>query len=184
VSEKEIIRGVHPVEVEAGLYNGEGYEVVTNKRVIRMTISADQQCCEAWGYLWTNDNLDEHVGAELHKITITDGELETSEWTKKVDDGDYLGFDDTMVMFVTFETNLGRLQFVAYNSHNGYYGHETRVEEISPEDYIKGQVPPRDCPHGERADWCDECPNFTHEQWSQQRDQALERWNTIDERWL
>ncbi len=27
-------------------------------------------------------------------------------------------------MFVNLETNVGLLQFVAYNSHNGYYGHD------------------------------------------------------------
>ncbi len=30
-------------------------------------------------------------------------------------------------MFVNLETNKGTLQFVAYNEHNGHYGHEAKV---------------------------------------------------------
>ena len=32
------------------------------------------------------------------------------------------------VMFVNLETDMGTLQFVAYNEHNGYYGHEAKVQ--------------------------------------------------------
>ena len=31
-------------------------------------------------------------------------------------------------MFVNLETNKGTLQFVAYNEHSGYYGHEAKVQ--------------------------------------------------------
>jgi hypothetical protein len=30
-------------------------------------------------------------------------------------------------MFVNIDTSRGRLQFVAYNAHNGYYSHEATV---------------------------------------------------------
>jgi len=30
-------------------------------------------------------------------------------------------------MFVDLKTDRGKLQFVAYNEHNGYYGHEAEV---------------------------------------------------------
>ena len=32
--------------------------------------------------------------------------------------------DSGGAMFVNLETSEGLLQFVAYNAHNGYYGHE------------------------------------------------------------
>jgi tRNA(Ile2) C34 agmatinyltransferase TiaS len=34
------------------------------------------------------------------------------------------------VMFVNIETNEGTLQFVAYNEHNGYYGHIAKVQSM------------------------------------------------------
>lgn len=51
-------------------------------------------------------------------ISITDTALNN----KKIEALEYL--DCGGAMFVNLETSEGLLQFAAYNSHNGYYGHE------------------------------------------------------------
>lgn len=35
--------------------------------------------------------------------------------------------DAGSAMFINVETTKGLLQFVAYNEHNGYYGHEVKL---------------------------------------------------------
>ena len=35
--------------------------------------------------------------------------------------------DAGSAMFINVETTNGLLQFVAYNEHNGYYGHEVKL---------------------------------------------------------
>ena len=37
------------------------------------------------------------------------------------------GLEDGGVVFVNFDTSAGLFQLVAYNQHNGYYGHEVLV---------------------------------------------------------
>ena len=41
-------------------------------------------------------------------------------------------------MFVNVETDKGLLQFVAYNEHNGYYGHEACVisKHLNESEYL------------------------------------------------
>jgi hypothetical protein len=95
----------------------EGYNVVTDQQIIKVGISSGQCCCENYGYLTTNDDINEFIGANLLSISITDQALNN----KKIEELEYLDCGDTM--FVNIETSKGLLQLVAYNSHNGYYGH-------------------------------------------------------------
>ena len=81
---------------------------------IKLLISNGQSCCESWGYFMSEDDVQSFVGASLRNVTLTNTALKT-EQAPDVYDGD--------VMFVNLETDRGTLQFVAYNSHNGYYGH-------------------------------------------------------------
>ncbi len=96
----------------------EGYTINTSEQQIKVGISSGQSCCESYGYLSTEDNHKEFIGANLLSISIVDQALNN----KKVDDLEYL--DEGGAMFVNFETDKGLFQLVAYNSHNGYYGHE------------------------------------------------------------
>ncbi len=101
-----------------------GYLVTTSKQKIKLLIDDEQGCCESWGYFWCNDDPQEFVGANLRDVTLTDMALNTkmveAEEAHERDDGD--------IMFVNLETSRGTLQFVAYNCHNGYYGHPASVE--------------------------------------------------------
>ncbi len=114
----EVIQEIKAVEED---YR-EGYEVTTNFQVISLLIDNQQNCCESWGYFWSNDNPQDFIGATLRDITLTDTLLNTEKL------GDIGGLDEGGVMFVTLDTDKGQLQFVAYNGHNGYYGHTATVK--------------------------------------------------------
>lgn len=96
-----------------------GYQITTNKRVISCQIADYQSCCENYGYLSSEDNLDDFIGAELKDVTVTDTALSTM----KVPD-----LYELNAVFVNVETDRGTFQIAVYNSHNGYYGHKTRIQ--------------------------------------------------------
>lgn len=95
-----------------------GYQVITNKQTIKVGISDGQCCCEDYGYLITNDNTEDFIGANLLGVSIVDTALNN----KKLEPIEHL--EEGGAMFVNFETSNGVLQLVAYNAHNGYYGHD------------------------------------------------------------
>lgn len=98
--------------------NFEGYQIITDLQTIKIGISDSQCCCETFGCIITNDDINDFIGSELKGISITDTALNNN----KIEELEYL--DCGGAMFVNFETSEGLLQFVAYNSHNGYYGHD------------------------------------------------------------
>lgn len=112
------IEQVEGVGSKDGWCGKDGYNIITDKQTIFVGISNGQNCCEDWGYLMTEDNLDDFAGAELKTIEIVDKCLK-KEKMRDLYDG--------CAMFVNFETDRGTLQFVAYNEHNGYYSHEAVV---------------------------------------------------------
>lgn len=83
-----------------------------------MGIDNDQQCCEWWGYFMSEDDLDTFVGAKLLRVEVVDTCLRKEKLVDVYDGG---------TMFVDLVTDRGVLQFVAYNDHNGYYGHYATV---------------------------------------------------------
>lgn len=113
----------------------DGYEIKTDKQVIKLLISNGQSCCEAWGYFMSENELEPFEGAEIIDITVTDTALSTIVFEK------WLGPEDMDMggmMFVNINTNKGVLQFVAYNAHNGYYGHTGYVisEQLEHEENL------------------------------------------------
>lgn len=103
--------------------DGDGFEVVTDAQTIRLSIDNNQCCCESWGHFWCNDETQYFIGAELREVTLTNAALNTEKITAKGADRR----DEGDIMFVNLVTDRGVLQFVAYNSHNGYYGHTASV---------------------------------------------------------
>lgn len=91
-----------------------------NGTEVKLGISNGQNCCENWGYLISEDNLDEYVGAQYQGVEVVDTKLATIELN---------GTYESDCMFVNILTSKGVLQFVAYNEHNGYYGHDAVVIE-------------------------------------------------------
>lgn len=103
-----------------------GYEVITDKQRIVMEIDNDSQCCESWGYFFSNDQPEDFVGARLLDVKLTDDALNEAKFKEHNVDPKSSWFEGGL-MFVNLETDRGTLQFVAYNDHNGYYSHEARV---------------------------------------------------------
>lgn len=101
-----------------------GYRIFTTQQIIELQISNYQSCCERWGYFMSEENLDFFVGSHLIDICITDEKL-NKRLAEKMEDEYYL--DAGGMIFVDLLTDKGTLQFVAYNAHNGYYGHEAKV---------------------------------------------------------
>ena len=100
----------------------DGFVITTDNQIIKIGISNSQSCCENWGYLTTEDNIKEFIGTNLLSIQRVDTLLKKH---KEVEELQYL--DEGDAMFINLETSNGLLQFVVYNAHNGYYGHEAVV---------------------------------------------------------
>ncbi len=122
----EKITAINEITDEEECSTMSGFEVVTNNQSIKLLIDDQQDCCEVFGYFWCNDEPGEFVGAELLNVTITDKELNEAKMKENELEPNDKWFEGG-VMFVNLETNKGTLQFVAYNEHNGYYGHEAKV---------------------------------------------------------
>ena len=101
-------------------FNYEGFQIVTDRQTIKLGISDSQSCCERTGYFMSEDNLKEFEGANLLNIFLVDTNLNVERYNEEQLYSPYL-------MFVNIETDRGLLQFVAYNDHNGYYGHSAIV---------------------------------------------------------
>jgi len=104
-----------------------GFEVVTTKQSIKLYIDDEASCCEKWGYFWCNDNPQDFINAELYSVSLTDTALNEAEMKANDLNPDSSSFEGG-VMFVNLETDKGTMQFVAYNEHNGYYGHNATVK--------------------------------------------------------
>jgi len=107
--------------------NVAGFEVVTTAQSIKLYIDNDGSCCERWGHFWCNDNPQDFVGAELRGVGLTDTALNEAQMQANDLNPNDKWFEGG-VMFVNLDTDRGTLQFVAYNEHNGYYGHEAKVQ--------------------------------------------------------
>ena len=97
----------------------DGYIIETEKHTYRVMIDNGQSCCEDWGYMSSDDNLEYFVGADLREVNLTDTALNK----KKLEEEHEYGFDGGGIQFVDFVTDRGVLQLAVYNGHNGYYGH-------------------------------------------------------------
>lgn len=84
------------------------------------------------GYLTSEDDPSKFIGAELRQIVRTDQNRTATvihqdyDWDRKDGDDDIV-LDSGDAIFIDLETDQGVFQFVAYNSHNGYYGHEVTI---------------------------------------------------------
>lgn len=104
-----------------------GYAITTDKQVVKMLIDDFQSCCESFGYFMSEDDLTQFIGAELLEITLTDTALNTEKFVSLEMNAEPPHVYEGGVMFVNIHTAAGTLQFVAYNEHNGYYGHDAKV---------------------------------------------------------
>lgn len=107
-------------------YGGrDGFQVITTDTTYFILIDNDQHCCEDYGYICSEDDLDYFVSAELYAVKLTDIGLNERMLSKC----EYL--DCGGIVFVDFITSKGTLQFAVYNGHNGYYGHSIIITKGS-----------------------------------------------------
>lgn len=129
----DIIRNIKEVEdflVDSNIIKGidiknsyfEGYIIESDNYIIHILISNDTQCCENYGYIVSEDNINNFIGAELIKISKIDSTCNAKDINL-----DELDLDSGEAMFINLETSKGLLQFAVYNSHNGYYGHNAFI---------------------------------------------------------
>lgn len=108
-----------------------GFQITTDKQIIQLLIEDEQNCCEDWGYLLSEDNLEEFIGEYITDIYLTDKKLKTINTYKQLDGSTIeflMGIHEKLdIVFVNVETTKGLLQFAAYNAHNGYYGHKVFI---------------------------------------------------------
>ncbi|MDD4374209.1 MAG: hypothetical protein PHG67_09855 [Bacteroidales bacterium] len=119
------------LKIEETSFNGkEGFVITTDQQEIKLGIDNGQCCCENWGYFMSEDDLSEFIGTNLISVKIVDTALKNWEEIEDMYEGN--------AMFVNIETSNGLLQFVAYNEHNGYYGHEACVisKQVKEECYL------------------------------------------------
>jgi len=110
------------IKIEETTFDGkDGFVITTSEQIIKLGIKNQEQCCEKWGYFMSEDNTNDFIGAKLISVKVTDTLLKQ----RNVFDVNTIYKDS--VMFVNIETDKGLLQFVAYNEHNGNYGHEACV---------------------------------------------------------
>lgn len=82
------------------------------------------------------DNFNKYKGATLLDLKITDTQLKSFNQEELTGDFNNKDFDEDgkirlyegEAIFVDIITNVGVLQFCAYNEHNGYYGHSVVIE--------------------------------------------------------
>lgn len=123
----EKIIDIKDYEATEDYTNVAGFEVVTTEQSIKLFIDNVSLCYENWGHFWCNDNPQDFVGAELHSVRLTDTALNEAQMKANDLNSNEKWFEGN-VMFVNLETDKGTLQFVAYNEHNGYYGHDAQVK--------------------------------------------------------
>lgn len=99
---------------------------------IKVGIDNDWQCCEQWGYVTSQDDLEYFIGAEYLDGRVTNKALETIDLS-------HLDLYEGSCLFFTVFTSKGDFQLVCYNEHNGYYSHESVVvvnETVIHEQYL------------------------------------------------
>lgn len=113
------------IEIENKKFDASGIRIILeDNSILYFCIDNYQQCCESSGYITTLDSkdFDNLIGATLYNIEYIGTDLKKYE----VEFNTLKQLDSVLseCMFINIYTSEGKFQFVAYNSHNGYYGHD------------------------------------------------------------
>ena len=103
--------------------------VKTHNNCITAEIDTERNCCEIYGgYIICEDDVSTFIGSSLLKISLTDVAL-NNYIVKEINSlqNSHHSCDLHKIQFINFETTKGVLQFVVYNFHNGYYGHDITI---------------------------------------------------------
>lgn len=103
--------------------------VKTHNNCFTAEIDTSRNCCEIYGgYIICEDDVSAFIGSSLLKISLTDVAL-NNHIVKEINSlqNSHHSCDFHKIQFINFETTKGVLQFVVYNCHNGYYGHDITI---------------------------------------------------------
>lgn len=130
----EVIESIE--EVQDNGYSG--WSIKTPKQTIKILIESGQKCCEDWGYIITEDkDYKRFIGWTISAMDI----IETEDY-KTISDvlsnmspvGDR-GYAAVFINLHCYKFNeetrnndTETIQFVVFNGHNGYYGHDIKIE--------------------------------------------------------
>ena len=115
--------------------NLEGFLVETTTHTIKVLISNEQKCCESWGYVSSEDDLNYFIGSNLYEIAYcseVENLLETTVVAIEPNVSSFEKGQDMLieVLFLNFTTNKGVFQLTVYNEQNGYYSHDVLIEVV------------------------------------------------------
>lgn len=116
----ESIEEVSDFKVEGELY--EGYHIHTHTQDIWLLIGLDRDSHHSFGYFLSQDNFADFIGKDIQDIRLTDINRNSIELSDKYELNEVAG-----LMFVDLLTEIGILQFTAYNGSNGYYGVAAKI---------------------------------------------------------
>ena len=69
------IKEVNNININHMYGNFSGYEVTTNRTKRYILIEDGQQCCENYGYMISEDDVNNYVGATLTNFSVVDKSL-------------------------------------------------------------------------------------------------------------
>lgn len=112
----------------------DGYAVaLSTGNALMLHIDMAQDCCEQPGFFMSEDDTSEFIGARLLSAEVVDTALKVYNVSGAYHNATAADREGGGVMFVNLNTSRGVLQFVAYNDHNGYYGHQASVYWVKRE---------------------------------------------------
>ena len=138
----EKIYGIEEIGPIDPLGSMEGYQIVINKRRIEFLMDTEPQCHEEFGYLWSNENPQDFVGATLLGIDVVDNDLKKEALLDNLEKTLSNKSIDRYInaAFINVETDKGTLQFVAYNIQNGYYGHYVAIRSVGAQEWDANMI--------------------------------------------
>lgn len=114
------------------------YDTLSMDDEITIQISNEQDCCEVWGAMLSEDDLSPYIGSKLLEIYFTDTSLNTEHL--QLISNYKTCYDYHNVQFINIRTDKGTFQFTVYNCHNGYYGHDVTVVRDGYRDLYRGVI--------------------------------------------
>lgn len=112
------------VEIRSSTSGVAGYEVVTTKQIISLSIRSTGLTGDNCGCFFCNTCALDFVGSSVRGVWVVD-ELVDDE---AIACHGFVLFDQAKAMVVNIETSFGTLQFVAYNSGDGSGKQQAKVQ--------------------------------------------------------
>lgn len=105
----------------------DGYKIETTVQTILFLINNGQSCCEEWGSMISEDNLEDFIGSNLLSIeNVEDAEGDIKKYFIE----DFYNDQPSDSILINVNTSNGTLQFALYNDHNGCYGHDYIIRSV------------------------------------------------------